>query len=63
MKVFLDHKYLVGISYPGDAFISATFFNFDVAIFYAANLQALTNDEWPRDGGENVSVWTVIDVS
>jgi len=57
------NKYFVGISYPGGAFIVATFHNFGLAYHYAAQSQADSDDEWARDGEENVNVWTVIDGS
>ena len=58
-----DYKFLVGITYPGGSFIVATFFLLGIAFQYAAGKQAMSDDEWAKDGEENFNVWTVIDVS
>jgi len=58
-----DYKFLVGITYPGGNFIVTTFFFLGIAFQYAAEQQAISDDEWAKDGKENVNIWTVIDMS
>lgn len=52
---------LIGLSYPDDAFIMATFNHLEYAFNYAAEMQAKSDYEWSLDGQENVNVFTVID--